>query len=305
MIAVDTETTGLGFFDEAFGASVYDGSTSRWFELPEEQEALVYTLSGSTCWVFHNAKFDLHKLLNLGVVSREALQSLTIHDTECLAHMLDANRSKALKTLTRELLGVETDEEEVLKAARKKAKLKKEDGYYLLPREVVVPYALKDVEYTYALFERLYPQVGKWPELLGLYEHEQALMLVLLDMERRGMAVDVEYLDTTTREYATKILMRELSIRDETSEDFNPNSWQQLQAVFAERGTEIAGTSRDILEALDDPLASAILEYRKLKKIHGTYLKAIQAEQRDGLMHPWFRQHGTRTGRMSSGGATE
>jgi DNA polymerase I-like protein with 3'-5' exonuclease and polymerase domains len=118
------------------------------------------------------------------------------------------------------------------------------------------------------------------------------------------MGVKVEYVEEAAREYASKALALEMDIRDRVgSESFNPNSPKQLTEAFAAIGIDLESTDKATLAGLDDPLAQQILELRTLKKIHGTYLKAILDEQRGGILHPSYRQHGTRTGRMSSGEA--
>lgn len=254
--------------------------------------------------VFHNAKFDLQKMALAGVLDPSELRPENVYDTECLAHLLDEHRRKGLKFLARELLGEETDEDEVLRAERRKLKLTKKDGYDKLPREVVVPYALKDAEFTIRLHDILRPQVEADPDLRRLLRLEQRLTFVLGRMENRGMGVSTEYVEKTAREYATKALGCELSIRDLVgNEEFNPNSPKQIMEAFDSLGVSLDGTDKATLATVDHPLGQAILELRTLRKMHGTYLKAILDEQRDGILHPSYRQHGTRTGRMSSGAA--
>jgi DNA polymerase I-like protein with 3'-5' exonuclease and polymerase domains len=46
-----------------------------------------------------------------------------------------------------------------------------------------------------------------------------------------------------------------------------------------------------------------IVELREANKIKATYFDGLDVEAKDGILHPNFRQHGTRTGRMSSGAA--
>jgi len=87
------------------------------------------------------------------------------------------------------------------------------------------------------------------------------------------------------------------------SEEFNPNSPKQLSEAFEALGIEVESTDKATLATIDNPLAEQILQLRVVKKMLGTYLQAILAEQRDGILHPSYRQHGTRTGRMSSGEA--
>lgn len=310
IMAVDTETTGLTFDDRPFCVTVaWKGESDRveghYLELEQVDGAAIVRemLDETPHLVMHNAKFDMQKLVTFGLMKPRTADSF--EDTETLAHLIDEHQRLGLKSLTRELLGQDTDEEEQLKAVRRKLKLRKEDGYHMLPREVLLPYAIKDAEFTLELYYRLAPQLTPYPELLELYRLEKELCLVLGSMEARAMRVDVDYLRETAREYASAALRAEVAIRELVGdEEFNPNSPKQLIEALAKRGIVVDSTSRETLEPLDDELAQLVLELRSLRKIHGTYLVALLDEQKGGLVHPWFRSNGTRTGRMSSGGAT-
>lgn len=309
-LALDTETTGLGYWDEAFCLS------AAWRNESELQSVVRYApfegqfvellaelKHGPVEYVFHNAKFDVQKLVLAGVIGEPDWSK--IHDTECLSHLVNEQQPKALKRLAKDLLGLDTDEAEVLRAARSKLKLRKEDGYHALPREVLEPYARKDAEFTLLLFEKLWPIVSEDEELLRLYREEQELMQVLYEMEGRGLGVDMEYVNTYTKELAGEILRIDLQVRDMVgNEDFNPGSWQQVQAALLERGHKVGSTKKAVLAALDDELADNLLELRHLTKLYGTYFKALQAETREAVLHPNFKQWGTR-GRRFSAGANE
>lgn len=309
LCAVDTETTGVEWFDKPFLASIArrmgDEIHSATFDLTEPKGITEFAeeLRGNHL-VFHNAKFDLQKLILVGALERGAVSPDRIGDTECLSHLLDEHRPKRLKALAADILGLETDEAEAVKAARKEHGLTAADGYDKLPRELIIPYALKDAEFTLLLYEHFWPSLSKHPELLSLYAQEMELTLALLDMEWQGMAVDVDYLGTTAKEYAGKILELEIEIRELTQvEDPKfPNSPKQIKEWFADHGTELQGTGKEHLSTLDHPLAEAILALRKLRKIEGTYLRGLLEIERDGIVHPGIRQHGTVTGRSSSGG---
>lgn len=310
LVAVDTETTGVAYFDTPFCASLayrHGGElVTRFVDLDhaDEAAALKQFLSEADELVFHNAKFDMQKLALVGLFVPSERDPLTVHDTEAIAHLLDEHRPKKLKVLAKEVLGEETDEAEAIREAKKEHKLRAKDGYHLLPREVVVPYALKDAEFTLRLFEELYPKLCKYDDLRSLYTTEQRLTFVLLEMEGNGLAVDLEYVERTAKDYAGKALALEMEIRDIVgSEEFNPNSPKQVTDAFLALGIELESTSKESLRDIKHPLAEKLLELRTLKKMHGTYLKPILEEQREGVIHPNFRQHGAKTGRMSSGGA--
>lgn len=312
MLAIDLETTGLEWDDKAFLVSTAIRSEtgeirSQTWNIPGETEPLAFWLSNVGPMVFHNAKFDLQKLLLAGVLVRDGLHPNQIEDTEALAHLLDEHQLKGLKLLARTYLHEETIEAQEIREAKKvvakERKLKlREISYDMLPRDVVCRYALKDAEYTLRLYELFKPQLEQYADLTQLYRDEMELTLVLLDMEAQTMKLDVDYLDAKTKEYATAALAKELEIRDMVGEEsFNPNSPKQVLEAFALIGIELKATNKVALREVDTPLGNAILELRRLRKLHGTYLLGLQQERHGGeYVHLNFVQHGPSTGRMAS-----
>lgn len=332
-IAVDTETEGTAYFDRAFCATFAwpsdhgeEGYYQGYVELfdggaPEvAREILKHHTQ-----VYHNPKFDLQKLIQEGVLVRSELADRVFHDTEAIYHLLDEQSDKGLKDLAISVLNYDdtimvpyksgkkkgelhpvSREKHELDAARKKAKKKVSDGYECLPREVVIPYAMKDAWFTAKLFDVLYPQLmNKDDQLKALYAREMRLMLVLLDIESKGVRVDLEYLGETSAELARKIFRTEAQILQITGREEFVNHHDWIKSAFKERNITLADTQAETLMDIDDPLAECIVEFRRLSKLHSTYIQPMLTEQRDGILHPNFRQHGTRTGRMSSGGASE
>jgi len=329
-IAIDTETTGVAHFDTPFCVTVawqrndgdYDGG---YLELAEPYAAEVAReiLVGSKHWIFHNAKFDLQKLILVGLIDREEIAEHQIDDTEAIAHLLDENSGKRLKQLAVRYLDWDdtvkvplasdpertrlvSEEKFILDAVRRKMKLKKEDGYDKLPRGVVLPYAVADAKMTVQLYDVLWPWLAaKDEELLALYHREMRLSIVLLDMERRGMRVDMDYVDKRAKELMGSMFRAEKAILKLSGRTEFKDHHEWIKPVLAELGINVANTQKDTLkEKADEPIIAAILEFRRLKKLWD-YFHAIQREQRDGILHPSFRQHGTVTGRMSSGEAQD
>ena len=308
-MAVDTETTGLTFWDKPFCVTLawmHEGKvvTHYWeIGLAEYSDIrLAAVLADTPELVMHNAKFDLQKLKLAGLLAEPGV----VHDTQALAHLLDEHQRLALKSLAREHLDVHTVEETAIKDWFKAKKIKKADQNYAdLPREILMSYAMMDVDYTIRLFNQFYPQVMADADLARMYDLEMELLEVVLRMEEKGLALDMPYLEKTAREYARMGLDLELRLRQlAEDEDFNPNSPKQVLAAFARRGINLDATSKDVLAGVDDEMADAIVKLRKVRKIHGTYLVALLHEQRDGIVHPWTRLFSTVTGRMSSGGAS-
>lgn len=256
--------------------------------------------------VMHNAKFDVQKLALAGLVDPDDLRG-RLHDTQALAHLLDEHRRLALKGLARDYLGLQTVEETAIKEWFQKQKIKKADwDYSKLPRELLIPYAEMDVEYTIRLWRALYPPVMADTELTFMYDEiEMPLTFVLLDMEAQGLKLDLTYLEDTARKYAKQSLALELGLREMAGDDeFNPNSPKQVLEVLSSRGIKVESSNKDTLKGVDDAFARDLLDLRSTRKVHGSYLVPLLAEHRFGVVHPWTRQHSTRTGRMSSG-ATE
>jgi DNA polymerase I-like protein with 3'-5' exonuclease and polymerase domains len=324
LVAVDTETPGVAFFDAPFAATIAwlrnDGEVeAHYFELADaDYSGHVRAIMAETQWVFHNAKFDLQKCLLAGILSRNEVTPDRFHDTEALAHLQDADRIKKLKWLGEHLLGIPNTEQEELKKAMRKHKLKLEDGYHLLPREVLIPYAVQDVVLTIKLFHHIYDDVMRWPELKALYHHEMELTLVLLDMEWRGMKLDLDYVDSTFEQLAKDYIVAERQLSsivgkpigpDPKAGEFNPDSSPQIKEFFVALGYDTPFTTKQgnpsygkaFLATCDHPISAALTEYRRVAKLKNTYFLAMKREQRDGILHPNLRQHGTRTGRMSSG----
>ena len=336
-VAVDTETSGLEFYDEPFCATLSwrapDGALKHgYIDLEHEhglearRAMLGATLRRVPTWVFHNAKFDLQKLLLIGAIYWSDVDRARLEDTQTLFHLLDENSPKGLKALAVSVLGVDDTievtvksgknagttkrvpkEAHILNRALRQFGLRKKDGYHLLPRHVLIPYAIKDTDFTLELYEVLRPALERRdPALLGLYEREVKLKKVLLHMMESGLRLDLPYLEATASEYGQRAMEDWTRIVALTGNaDLNPNSPPQLKNAFAERGVFLDSTAVDVLEKLDDELARAILEYRSDTKMHKTYLQGLLAMQRDGLVHPWFNEDGARSGRMSSGKVNE
>jgi len=307
IIAIDTETTGVRWDDEAFMISialinngtmlsyVYDRrEIDDWDAAVHEVDRY---LSAADSIIMHNAKFDIQKLCRLGYPFD--LFADKFEDTQAIAHLIDEHQPTGLKYLAQKYLGESTDEDEVLKVYRRKNKLKKEDGYEPIPHDILAPYAKKDAEFTLQLYNMLYPRLAK--ELHPLYEIEKQLTLALLRIEAQGLSVNRVYVTQKRKEYGDRIYKLKRRIGELVGTDFNPQSHQQVLHALNERGFVVSSTSKDALKEVDDELARLIVALREANKIKATYFDAMDVEPIDGILHPNFRQHGTRTGRMSSG----
>jgi DNA polymerase-1 len=95
-----------------------------------------------------------------------------------------------------------------------------------------------------------------------------------------------------------------------TEENFNVNSTKQLAVLLFDKlkltsaRNKKRSTSSDILEEMFDlhPIIPAIIRYRKIKKILTTYIEPYEhlIDPKDNLIHTYFNQTLTATGRLSS-----
>ena len=145
-------------------------------------------------------------------------------------------------------------------------------------------------------------------------EVEMPLVRVLAGIERRGMLVDVAYLQTLAAEFGARMDTLMTEIYALAGSEFNINSPPQLRTVLFEtlglstrgvkRGKTGLSTDVDVLTRLanDHPLPARILDYRGLSKLKSTYLDALPlaVNPATGRLHTSLNQSGAATGRLSS-----
>jgi DNA polymerase-1 len=164
-----------------------------------------------------------------------------------------------------------------------------------------------------ALRDFFEPQLDQLGLRKLLEELELPLVKVLVDMEWRGIGVDLEGLDALSREFGVELRRLESAIHDEAGTDFNINSTQQLRHVLFEKlGLPVLkrtktgpSTDADVLTALaamDFALPKLMLDYREVSKLQSTYVDALpqRVNAVTGRIHTRFSQTGAATGRLSS-----
>ena len=151
---------------------------------------------------------------------------------------------------------------------------------------------------------------------------------VVADMEDTGIAFDFEYNDTLKDKYH-KLLDEKKQECYNILEEYQPqiDEYQKnhmdsklSNPINLGSPTQLAillydilnvkvvdkksprGTGEKILEEIDLPLCKAILDYRGLYKVVGTYIDKMPncVNKKDGRIHCKFNQYGASTGRFSS-----
>ncbi|MDO4490276.1 MAG: DNA polymerase I [Lachnospiraceae bacterium] len=140
---------------------------------------------------------------------------------------------------------------------------------------------------------------------------EMPLILTICGMEKEGVLIRKEELQTYGENLQGRILELEQEIYQLAGEEFNILSPKQLGVILFEKLGLPGGkktktgysTAADILEKLapEAPIVASILEYRQLTKLKSTYAEGLRAFiDEDGRIRSTFHQTITATGRLSS-----
>lgn len=183
----------------------------------------------------------------------------------------------------------------------------KEGKPKLADESLRVEYVSQQLAGMIPLYEDLVRQL-KETNMWKLFEEvEMPLVKVLYEMERNGVATDLQVLSEIEARTAKKIEEISASIYACVGHEFNLNSPKQLAIVlFDELGLKASkkrSTAIDVLEKLTHahPVVPLLMEHRKYQKLYSTYAVALAKHvQADGKIHTIFHQTLTQTGRLSS-----
>jgi uracil-DNA glycosylase family 4 len=263
-------------------------------------------LERSDCkYVAHNGKFDARWMAAKGVTVPQTF------DTMLASHMLEENRAKSLKPLSRTILGADAyDVGEELRNARE------------MPIRRLCIYNGKDTDYTLRLYHEFRPQLIAEPRVARVFA---GLMMpasrALVDIERTGVYIDPERWrerHDIAQENVAKLYRYMNQWVPEDIRPINLNSPQQVARWFFDHlGLPILETTKTgnpstregvLLHLVDQHVApKALMKYRKWAKYLSTYILPWWFEHRDqnGRIHSTYKLFGTVTGRMSGEGGIQ
>ncbi len=253
-----------------------------------------------------NLKYDLQVLLALG----HRLEGIA-GDTMLADYLLETGRtSRKLDDIAMRVLG-----HRMISYKEVTDGLSDEQGFADVAIEDATAYAAEDAHVAWLLDQRFEERIGE-EDLGALYRDiELPVIPVLAQMELEGIGVDVPALEGMAVELSARIEELVAEIHELAGREFNVASPKQLAAVlFDEQGFEPIkktktgrSTNAATLEALasrhpERRLPSALLEFRAVTKLLGTYVEALPTavSPRDGRIHTSFHQAVAATGRLSS-----
>lgn len=322
-LVLDAETTGLDWWrDRLVGVAVYcpEKAVKKFVPcLDEVDRRAVKAAVGDvlavpdTTFLAHNIKFDAHFL---GV--RLWQVPAAIGDTVLMAHLLDSRQFKQLGTLERKYLGTDTKAHFRGDAAE----------VHSMPLPVMAEYGINDARLTWDLAEVLWPQVEELA-LTRLYKKDAAYIRLLHRMEYDGLPLDLDYIRKAHDTLMGRMKEYEREFLSHFQHAFNWRSDAQLSRAiydwygwpkpknpyespdgvdrtrFADRGmyNKTMTNAFVMTEKAKHPLAGLIVALRECDRFTGDTDRWLGLADTSGevpVLHPGFRETGTRTGRLSA-----
>lgn len=263
-------------------------------------------------WFIHNAKFDLHRLANDGAslggrvhctqaVERILYNQYTRYSLDaCLRRRGRAKDDKVAEYVKKNKLHTTYEVE------GKKRKIK-ELHYDQVPFDIMFEYGCHDVEDVLFLGLEQLKDMKDCETKYELYINECELTRTCLVMERQGVKVDKDYINSA-KEYESGCLEDAKSEASELAGEEYRNGPKWLRAAFDRCGQRYdinTKTGNPIfdkaaLEKMESPIAGIVKEIRTREKYIGTYYSNfLYLGGDDGIIHANIRQSGTDTGRFS------
>jgi DNA polymerase-1 len=298
--------------DFPFALSVCDGTNSFvLYDDAENEFRLIRAMAPlfedtSIEKIAHNAKFDMHMLQNIGMKIRGKM-----HDTVVLSKLTNENRqSYELKELSKD--GGVVAFEHMVDSYKALNRIK---DYRDIPHDLMTQYTCADTWNAVHRFLVEYP-IAEAEDLLQVYETEMQVMMILYQMERRGMHIRRDYEEELIKGLEKQLNETEAAIYKDAGRVFNVNSTQQLYNVLIETGMPkdaipmtaagnpslAAAVMEELQVKFNTPMLEKVLELRRYERLYGTYAKGIYG-QRDNryMVHGNINQTEAVTGRMSIG----
>lgn len=288
--------------------------------------------------IYHNAKFDMKSIYwRLGIKVNEPTW-----DTFLASMLLNENEPHSLKLLHAKYVKEEADADVAkfndLFKGIPFSLIPLDVAFMYAAYDPLQTYELYEFQKKYLTPGS--PECSEYnlDRVAWVFENiEMPLVKVLFDMEVYGVNLDTDKLADIREEFTAKMdeaeetfneLVKEYAPEIEELRQVDFASYQKLEmdargnvTVSISSSTQLAilfydimglkspddkkprGTGEDIVSSFKDPIAEALLSYRKYAKLVSTYTTMDQhLAKPDKRVHTTFKQYGAKTGRMSSEG---
>lgn len=313
-LTFDTETTSVKPREARLvGVSFAVEPHEAWYvPVPEGADNRARTLDAvktvleepSVAKIGHNLKYDIEVLHRHGIEVAGPL-----YDTLLAHYVLDPGERHGMDHLCRMLLGYSPIPISTLIGDNKGER----ETMDRVDVKQVCEYAAEDADLTLQLHLKLSAMLKEAGAEMAM-ACENALLTVLLDMEREGIRVDPDVLKSASMGISQEVMSLEREIHDLGKGPFNVASPKQLGEVLFDRLQIVSkpkktksgqyATHEQVLTGLlgKHAIVGKILEHRAASKLKNTYLDKLPSfiDSETGRIHSTFRQAVTETGRLAS-----
>ncbi|HSN61832.1 MAG TPA: DNA polymerase I [Ferruginibacter sp.] len=259
----------------------------------------------SKTWIGQNLKYDLLVLKWYGIELKGKL-----FDTMLAHYVIEPDGKRSMDLLSAKYLGYEPVHIEELIGKKGKSQGNMRD----VEIEKAKEYAVEDADITLQLKNIFLPQLKQKTVEKVFYEVENPLVKVLTAMEFEGIKVDVDFLNSYSKELEKDAKIAEESVYAQAGVRFNLASPKQLGEVLFDKlqldpkakktKTGQYATGEDVLAKLahQHKICDDILTFRELAKLKSTYVDSLPQliNPKTGRVHTSYAQAVAVTGRLSS-----
>ena len=251
-----------------------------------------------------NLSYDLDMLAEEGINFPNARWFRDVLIAEPLLDELQDNYS--LESVGQRRLGIGKNEAQLNEglsafAPRKTPKTKLKSFMYLLPPELVGPYAEQDVKLPLRLLQSQEREIED-QDLDRVWDLESKLLPVLVKMRRRGVRIDQDKLDRidnwarAEEAECWKRVHRETGVGIQVGQAMEA---KVLAKVLNEIGVHYSmggakGTQPSIdkflLESIQHPVGALIRRARQMSQLRTTFVNSIRSHMVNGRIHCTFNQ---------------
>jgi DNA polymerase-1 len=331
LLSIDTETTGLSSFkdDCLFSIIISDDEHDYYlnFKDYEDQKALPKGYlqrlkplleDESKIWVTQNAKFDLHMLAKEGLFIKGKIYDLMFLDrTHYNQHMSyrlsditkrwgEEKLDTVMEYITENKLWTNVEYPEYGKA-------EKNLHFDKVPFKLISDYGMQDGRGTLNTGKKILSALRnedriiteKVPPQLNVVENEARLVHTLFRMEQVGAKIDTDYCREALKYYFDIIKDVEVEFKKLTGLDFVKGT-TVFEQVFSGEQEKWEKTEKgnwkwdaDTLSKFTHPAARLAVGYAEAKKQSEYFANFLYYSDKEGVIHPNFKQSGTVTSRFS------
>jgi len=234
-----------------------------------------------------------------------------IIDVLIVEAMLDEYRfNYSLDAISQDRLG-RTKDETLLKAAAEAAGYHEKEELWRLHSKYVGPYAEMDADLARDIWKVQEPLIIQ-EELGTVLELEHDLIPMYIDMRRRGVRIDLPYVEGFRKQLTTEIEEQLADLKRKVGFEVNVNAAKSVAAAFdtenlkyGRTATNLPSITSHLLETTNHWLPKAVLAIRQKSKLRGTFIDGqilgqLHAGYVHGEIHPMKSDDGgTVTGRLS------